>query len=122
MRLYSPFTLAVLGVTMVQAKCYTMSGDMYGQSVDGANEVVAEFCDHSLAGYFVEGQAKYRCFQLNQELKAEFWVIWKGRGGITLNSKDCKMRLKNEIVGCTLGGESVVADWYFRFDPNWGKC
>jgi hypothetical protein len=23
------------------------------------------------------------------------------------------MRLQNEIKGCTLGGESVVADWYF---------
>jgi hypothetical protein len=99
---------------MVQARCYSVTGEMYGQTVDGADGLVADFCDHSLAGYFVEGQAKYRCHELRQDLKAEFWVTWKGRGGMTLNSEDCKMRLRNEILGCSHGGESVVADWSFR--------
>ena len=111
---HSFLTLLALGATVVQAKCYGMRSDMYGQSVDGADAVVAEFCDHSLAGYFAEGQVKYRCHELHQNLKAEFWVTWKGHGSMTLNSEDCKMRLKNEISGCSLGGESVVAAWSFR--------
>jgi len=99
---------------MVQAKCYEITTGMYGQSVEGADAVVADLCEDSLAGYFVEGQAKYRCHELRPNLKAEFWVTWEGRGGMTLDSEDCKMRLRNEISGCSLGGESVTADWSFR--------
>lgn len=75
--------------------------------------MIDEFCNNDLAGYFTEGQTKYRCLQLSKN-KVELWVGWKGRGGLSLNSKDCQIRLKNEINGCTLGGESVIADWYFR--------
>ncbi|KAF2196212.1 hypothetical protein GQ43DRAFT_383816, partial [Delitschia confertaspora ATCC 74209] len=54
--------------------------------------------------------------------KYEYWVQWKGNGGLTLNDADCKLRLKNEVNGCGYGGESTVADWYFRVDPNSGSC
>jgi hypothetical protein len=78
--------------------------------------MIDNFCDNHLAGYFAEGQTKYRCSKLGvqQNIKAEFWVTWKGSGGLTLDSEDCKTRFKNEIDGCSAGGESVVADWYFR--------
>jgi hypothetical protein len=32
---------------------YLRTSGMYGESVDGADVVVEDFCDYSLAGYFV---------------------------------------------------------------------
>lgn len=100
-------------ITIVQATCYTPKTGEYGQSMSGADAKVDESCKFDLADYFTEGQTKYRCHQLPHN-KVEFWVGWRGRGGWTLDSEDCKQRLKNEIYGCPFGGESVIADWYFR--------
>ncbi|KAH7394628.1 hypothetical protein BKA66DRAFT_389669, partial [Pyrenochaeta sp. MPI-SDFR-AT-0127] len=86
MRLYNLVVIAPV-VTIVQAACYKMTTGMYGQNMDGADAVVDKLCDDDLAGYFTEGQTKYRCFQLPKN-KVELWVGWKGRGGLTLNSKD----------------------------------
>jgi hypothetical protein len=112
MRLDHLFVIAPV-IATVQARCYGMTVDMYGQMMIGADAVVDESCTHDLAGYFTEGQTKYHCLQLTSN-KVELWVGWKGRGGLTLDTADCKKRLMDEIKGCTLGGESVVADWYFR--------
>jgi hypothetical protein len=114
MHLRKLFTITTMGVTMVHAKCYDLTTGIYGQTVQEAAEKVDDFCDHYLAGFFTEGQTKYQCLDLQQNVKAEFWITWKGSGDLTLNSQDCKLRLKNEINGCKAGGESVVADWYFR--------
>ncbi|KAI0568824.1 hypothetical protein Alg130_11923, partial [Pyrenophora tritici-repentis] len=99
---------------MIEAGCYTLTTGDYGLTVDGADALVDNFCNIDLAGYFNKGQTKYRCSQLNKNLKVEFWVVWMGHGGLTLNKEDCKMRLHEEINHCRLGGESVVADWFFR--------
>jgi hypothetical protein len=114
MHLRKPFAIMTMGVTMVHAKCYGLTPGIYGQTFQGAAEKVEDFCDHYLAGFFTEGQTKYQCLDLQQNVKAEFWVTWMGSGDLPLNSQDCKIRLKNEINKCTAGGESVVADWYFR--------
>jgi hypothetical protein len=98
---------------MVQAKCDTLTTGGYGLSMANADVNVDKLCDDGLAGYFTEGQTKYGCSQLSRN-KIEFWTGWKGQGALSLDSEDCKMRLKNEINGCSLGGESVVADWFFR--------
>ena len=34
---------------------------------------------------------------------------------MTLDDKDCNLRLANEINGCRFGGTNEVADWYFRY-------
>jgi hypothetical protein len=114
MHLRKLFVTMTLGVATVHAKCYGLTTGIYGQSVQEAADNVDDFCDHHLAGYFTEGQTKYRCLDLQGSAKAEFWVTWMGSGDLALNSEDCKLRLGNEIIGCTAGGESVVADWYFR--------
>ena len=51
--------------------------------------------------------------QLTQ-LEVDFHVQWLGRGSLTLDNEDCKNRLKDEINRCVSGGESIVADCYFR--------
>lgn len=98
---------------IAQAACYGLTTDMYGQSTDGVDKEIDNLCAHDLAGYFTEGQTKYHCVQLPKN-KVEIWVGWNGSGGLTLNSEDCTTRLKNELNGCVVGGESAVADWHFR--------
>lgn len=114
MHLHKLSLLFTLGVAVAQAKCYVPETGTYGNTDEKADAAVNEFCDNSLAGYFTEGQTKYRCSWLQQNVKADIWVGWRGSGELTLSSEDCKMRLKNEVYGCSVGGESVVADWYFR--------
>jgi hypothetical protein len=114
MRLYKRCLIITLGVTIAQAGCYIPKTGTYGNTDDQADAAVNDFCDHGLAGYFTERQTKYRCSWLQQNVKADIWVAWMGSGDLTLNSEDCKMRLKDEVYGCSVGGESTVADWYFR--------
>lgn len=108
------YLFSILPATLtVQARCYTLTTGDYGKSMVGADAMVDKLCEDNLAGYFTESQTKYGCVQGSKN-KIGFWTGWGGRGALSLNNEDCKMRLKNEINACTLGGESVVADWYFR--------
>jgi hypothetical protein len=112
MRLSSLVLVAAV-IASVEARCYPGTVGDYGLSTDGAAEAVDGFCDRDLAGYFTQGQTKYKCLQLSKN-KVELWVGWRGRGSWSLNSHDCKTRLREEINGCALGGESMIADWFFR--------
>jgi hypothetical protein len=114
MRLCKELFILTLGFTIAQAKCYMPKTGTYGNTDKKAEAAVNDFCDHGLAGYFMNGQTKYRCSWLQQKVKADIWVAWMGPGDLTLDSEDCKRRLKDEIYGCSVGGESTVADWYFR--------
>jgi hypothetical protein len=114
MFLYKPLLIVAFGVTVTYAKCYGLTTGDYGQTEHATNEMVDEFCDHELAGYFTEGETKYGCSNLQRDVKGEFWVKWMGSGDLTLDTEDCKLRLKNEVNGCKAGGASEVADWYFR--------
>lgn len=106
------FLLPILGT--VQAGCYS-GGASWDNEKGRATATVSAVCyGHIIGGFFNEGQTKYYCVQLTDNKKGEFWVGWKGRGGLTLNDDDCVLRLTNEIGGCSHGGESTIADWYFR--------
>jgi hypothetical protein len=107
MRLHQLSLIFTLVAAVAQAKCYVPKTGTYGNTDDEADAAVNDFCDP-------EGQTKYCCSWLQPNVRADIWVGWTGAGGLTLSSDDCKMRLKNEIYGCSVGGESVVADWYFR--------
>jgi hypothetical protein len=114
MYILKPYVVITLGITMARAECYGTAPGISGLTIEGSNAAVGGFCDQYLAGYFTDGQTKYRCLQLQENVKAEFWVAWMGSGGHTLNPEDCKKRLGNEINGCMDGGHSEIADWYFR--------
>jgi hypothetical protein len=114
MRLYKRCLIITLCVTIAHAGCYIPKTGTYGNTDKKADAAVNDFCNHGLAGYFTEGQTKYRCSWLQQNVKADIWVAWKGSGDLTLDSEDCKRRLKDEVYGCSVGGETTVADWYFR--------
>ncbi|KAK7187150.1 secreted protein [Paraphaeosphaeria sporulosa] len=107
----------------MKAVCYSADAPWWGSFQDAANAAVDQHCNSGgVSGYFAQGQTKYFCIQHSALQKSEFWVQWKGKGGLTLDDNDCKLRLKNEINGCKWGGESTIADWYFRSDPNIGTC
>jgi hypothetical protein len=110
LKLYAVITL---GITMARAECYSTAPGVSGLTIEGSNAAVGDFCDHYLAGYFTKDQTKYRCLQLQENVKAEFWVTRIG-SGLTLNPEDCKKRLGNEINECMDGGYNTIADWYFR--------
>jgi hypothetical protein len=114
MHLHKSFLIIIVGATTALATCYVPKIGTYGNTDEKADEAVNDFCESGLAGYFTQGQTKYRCSWLQQNVKADIWVIWMGSGDLTLNTEDCKLRLRNEIYGCSVGGWSVVSDWYFR--------
>ena len=64
-----------------------------------------------LAGYFNPGQAKTACANLPGNKRADFKIVWYGRGGLTLNAADCKLRFTNEVNGCSMGGRTGSAGW-----------
>jgi hypothetical protein len=110
---FSNLVVTSSAAAVTQATCYVGTVADYGLIMDGADAVVEKLCSNDLASYFDEGQTKYHCLQQSY-YKIEFWVRWTGYGGLSLKSDDCKKRLRDEIDGCTNGGESTVADWYFR--------
>jgi hypothetical protein len=113
MHLSTLFVNLAPAIATVQANCYS-SGPKWLDNIGMAKAYVNQVCAHNgIRDYFPEGQTKYRCFQLRDNLKAEFWVRWEGRGDLTLANNDCKLRLKDEIGGCQYGCESTIAQWYF---------
>ena len=115
MKLQILFAVLMPILVTVQAGCYGGLTGIGWPDRYGAHAFVDQICNSGgVSGYFNQGQTKYRCHQPGSAVKQEFWVGWRGRGGLTLNDVDCKLRLKNEIEGCGFGGESTVADWYFR--------
>jgi hypothetical protein len=71
MRLHQLSLIFTLGAAIAQAKCYVPKTGTYGNTDDEADAAVNDFCDHDLAGYFTEGQTKYRCSWLQTNVKAD---------------------------------------------------
>ncbi|KAH0336348.1 hypothetical protein KCU81_g8603, partial [Aureobasidium melanogenum] len=123
-------TLAVvLGATTdgVAATCYR-SGDVF-QDKGNARWHVGRACrgydgnQGAFQGTFARGEAKYACVQGTNTQKYEITVQnLNTDAAFDLGDADCVLRLENEINGCDRGGESVVAGWRFRVDPNNGIC
>ncbi|KAL2075425.1 hypothetical protein VTL71DRAFT_368 [Oculimacula yallundae] len=110
--------------TVVSAGCYTSGEGFDTDNNRGhARRAAIDLCQGQvLSGYFNQGQSKTRCADMDNNKKVDFQVVWLGKGGLTLKPSDCEWRLHNEINGCNLGGESIIADWFFRSDPNNGRC
>lgn len=112
------FTQLVLAVAAAagtaQATCFTSGASWGNDGAAAARGAINDLCDQRvLAGYFNPGQAKTACANLPGGKRADFRVLWLGRGGLTLNVADCKLRLTNEVNGCSRGGRSTTADWEF---------
>lgn len=118
MKLSIPLVV-LASATSAMAGCYT-SGKPYLNDCnkDSFKGAVDDLCDKAvLSGWFNAPRtrktacANARCNGIKVNLEVE----WRGpSGGATLAVSDCKWRLKNEIDGCDKGGESVVADWFFK--------
>ena len=104
-----------------KATCYG-SGDKWPSfgGRDEALQFVSDACRNNngmFTGYFDPGQTKRMC-----PVSTIYPYISEGfevqnlntRDGFDLDDTDCYNRLKNEILGCDQGGESIVAGWRFR--------
>ncbi|KAH8585292.1 hypothetical protein B0O99DRAFT_696679 [Bisporella sp. PMI_857] len=104
----------------VAATCYK-SGDTW-PNLETAYRFVAEACYNNggmFTGYYSPGQTKAMCPR-DGGIGLVFEVQNLNNDGFDLGDDDCLLRLKNEILACSHGGESTVAGWRFRADP--GNC
>jgi hypothetical protein len=117
MKLSTPLII-LASVTGTIAGCYSSSGTFIQDCDKNAfRGAVRDLCRGPLSGYF-DSPGTNRTICANSPCNntiAHFTVGWEGRGGgHTLAAGDCELRLNNEINGCNHGGESIVADWFFR--------
>jgi hypothetical protein len=109
--------LAVLStaITVVQAGCYS-GGENWDRDRDQANSELHVMCIE-LSGGFNGGQTKYVCRDaVTPNKRLEFWVTNTAGNSLSLDLRDCVLRLGNEINGCGHGGETTTAGWKFRSD------
>ncbi|KAL2075870.1 hypothetical protein VTL71DRAFT_813 [Oculimacula yallundae] len=109
-----------------QPHCYQEGAEFstYSNQMQVAG-AVDNLCNNGhLSGYFNEGQLKTFCIPLSDNNKhAIAEVRWLGRGGLTLNTWDCRARLGAVFNICyRMGGGFIYADWLFRLDPEDGRC
>jgi hypothetical protein len=117
MKLSTPLVI-LTSVTGTIAGCYSSSGTFIQDCDKNAfRGAVRDLCRGPLSGFF-DSLNTNRTICANSPCNntiAHFTVGWEGkRGGYTLAASDCELRLNNEINGCNHGGESIVADWFFR--------
>jgi hypothetical protein len=99
------------------AGCYSGGQNWISEgNRNSARGAARDLCNYGvLAGWFNSpGYTKTACANLGNGIRVDFAVGWRGSGGYTLNSGDCEYRLTNEINGCGNGGESTIADWFFK--------
>lgn len=115
MQLITLITLLAPAMVTVQAGCYS-GGPKWSPNYDASRGFVDSICNKDgVAGSFgTNAGTKYRCTDLRDNVKGEFWVSWRGSGDGYLSDQNCKDGLKREIDGCQNGGESVYGQWYYR--------
>ncbi|KAF1947437.1 hypothetical protein EJ02DRAFT_449612 [Clathrospora elynae] len=111
--------LALLAPAAVRAAgCYSETGPGWGSFRQLANNDADAVCGSSEVSGNFNGNTKYACRYLGNNIKAEFWVTGTGY----LSAQDCAFGLKEEINGCGWGGENFHGDFYYRSDANAGGC
>ncbi|KAF1944969.1 hypothetical protein EJ02DRAFT_452059 [Clathrospora elynae] len=123
--MHLPITNPLIALTVahsiarVQAGCYSQFGDIqWGPNKELAKAWVDSICTSaSLSGTFAAGEFKSQCFVADFWSVAVFVVGWNGSSSdsATLADDECRFRLKNEIGGCSAGGQSWVNGWFFRY-------
>ncbi|KAF2839476.1 hypothetical protein M501DRAFT_1057744 [Patellaria atrata CBS 101060] len=121
------FALLAAGIDSASASCFT-SGEVWQDKGDAryhANRAYRRFDGNQGAfqGFFAPGEAKRAYIQHSNTQKLEFFVQNLNiDAGFDLGDGDYALRLENEINGCDRGGQSDIAGWRFRADPNNGIC
>ncbi|KAJ3534192.1 hypothetical protein NM208_g7646 [Fusarium decemcellulare] len=114
-------TLLGLGasITPVSAGCF--GGEEWpNEDIDTASWHVERACNGydgnqgAFQGEYLPGQIKHVCIQYSSTSQLVFEVQNQNSlETLSLNPKDCVLRLQNEIKGCKSGGESTIAGWRF---------
>ncbi|KAF2793237.1 hypothetical protein K505DRAFT_244834 [Melanomma pulvis-pyrius CBS 109.77] len=114
MQLHTLLAIIAPAIATVQAGCFG-SGPTWDPTKNTAVSVVDQICNsNGVSGFFTSGQTKSRCVNIRDHVRAQFEAQWTGGGSLSLNDGDCKLRLKNEINGCSHGGETITAQWRFK--------
>ncbi|ETS75431.1 hypothetical protein PFICI_12375 [Pestalotiopsis fici W106-1] len=120
-------TILLAFISTAWAGCYTTGDDF--QNKDNARFNAQRACEGydgnagAFQGTFAPGEAKSVCVQGTTTQKYNMVVQNLNLdSSFDLADADCTLRLHNEINGCDKGGESDVAGWHFRVDPNNGIC
>ncbi|KAK5675005.1 hypothetical protein LTS10_012417 [Elasticomyces elasticus] len=104
-------------VPVATAGCYT-SGDKYPDT-NQAQSYLDGIC-RDLATYYQSSETKNIC-RFSGQVGINFEIQNKNsRNGFSLAYGDCINGLRNEIVGCSMGGDTTnnVSLWRFRVDPG----
>lgn len=117
--------LAGAGTTVNALGCYSNGptfSNMRGGSVDGA---ISHFCTNYVPRNFNSGQTISHCYpfpEINSGDKVEM-VIKNNQGGSQGMSYDeCYHSFQIECGACFHGSEQNHGGFWYRIDPNNGKC
>ncbi|KAK3638756.1 hypothetical protein LTR56_012863 [Elasticomyces elasticus] len=112
------------------AGCYTTGetwpdGDQQRQAVmDACYDNV--FSNGALAGFYGPGETKRACVPSDNYPGMGFVYEVQnlnGQEGFAIADVDCYIGVKNEVLGCSKGGESTTESlWRFRADPGFNTC
>jgi hypothetical protein len=112
--------------TIEARKCYKDWDQFWPADKKVYNDTIEAICNgDGVSGSFKGKEEKRFCWQeakcekctMNQDkyrLNAIFAVKWTKGTESWLGDEDCKMRLRNELEGCSSGGRQTTANWYFK--------
>ncbi|KAH3915719.1 hypothetical protein HBH56_078640 [Parastagonospora nodorum] len=122
MHLLALFSFIATTIVAVPHNCYPR-GEWWSPDYGHALDAVEDVCN-TLADEFEPNETKYRCINSNKgHLKFEFWTQNAKTGYARVMEKSlCVHWLQLIVSGCWLGGTVTRDGWYYRADPNHGRC
>lgn len=117
--------LAAAGTTVSALGCYSNGptfSDMRGGSVDGA---ISHFCNNFVPRNFGGSQTVSHCYPFPEDNSADQvqMVIKNNQGGSQgISYDECYQSFEIERGACTHGSEQNHGGFWYRIDPNNGKC
>ncbi|KAF2761642.1 hypothetical protein EJ05DRAFT_472615 [Pseudovirgaria hyperparasitica] len=124
----TPTIVAVLtSVSLARATgCYS-KGSAYwgsGDNIERAKENANRACHGNLGGRdFNAGEERKACFNIADNKRVNFIMSYKQNDPKRhMSTADCNRHLGDLITRCDRGGDGDDGKWYYRSDPNDGRC
>ncbi|KAI9733530.1 MAG: hypothetical protein M1834_009097 [Cirrosporium novae-zelandiae] len=107
----------------VQANgCYTSGLTWSDVGISDSLSAYAKKACNSFKGSFHAKQSKRKCYNTENGDRVNFVV--KNRKGVrnSLTEQDCHKNMLKEMKACDMGSEQDHGEFFYRDDPNGGKC